>query len=74
MKDLLAITTPVSDDSLGCAADYALELAGRVGAHLTILIAEIEPDFSAQVDESDNMQCGSKIVPSPSKKASVFRD
>jgi len=73
MKDLLAVVTSVSDDSIGCAADYALALANRMGAHVTFLIAEIEPDISAPMAEPDNMQSFSETIDGPTKAARVAR-
>ena len=58
MKDLLAVVTAVSGDTVGCAANYALALAGLTGAHLTALIAEIESGSGTPSVEPDNMQGG----------------
>jgi nucleotide-binding universal stress UspA family protein len=44
MKDVLAHVTPIAGDSLGAGASYALALARAHGAHLSALIAEIEPE------------------------------
>jgi hypothetical protein len=59
MKELLAVVSPALDENLGSAARYALSLAGHVIAHVTILVAEIEPEIVAPMAEPDNMQgCG----------------
>ena len=73
MKDLLAVVTPVPDDSVGCAADYALALASSMGAHVTFLIAEIEPDIFASMAEPDNMLSCSEITDVPTKAVRVAR-
>jgi nucleotide-binding universal stress UspA family protein len=56
MKDLLAVIPPVSGNTAGGAATYALAIAGLVGAHLTALITEIEPASPAPPVEPDKMQ------------------
>jgi hypothetical protein len=59
MKELLAVVSPAWDESLGSAARYALSLAGHMVAHVTILVAEIEPDIVPPTVKPDNMQgCG----------------
>jgi nucleotide-binding universal stress UspA family protein len=73
MKDLLAVITPVPDGNLGCAADYTLALASRMEAHVTFLIAEIEPDISAPMAEPDNMQSCSEIIDVPTRAERVAR-
>jgi nucleotide-binding universal stress UspA family protein len=73
MKSLLAVITPVSDDGLGSAVHYALAVASHVGAHLTILIAEIGPDVFAPTAVPDNMQGLNEITDPPSKAERVTR-
>ena len=65
MKDVLALITPMSDSSLGSAGDYALNLASRMGAHLTILLTQFEPIGSGPFEEPDNMQSCGDVAHSP---------
>lgn len=60
MKDLLAVITPVSGDSLEPAAAYALALGSFKGAHVSVLIAEIESGSTIPQIEPDNVQGGNK--------------
>jgi len=69
MKELLAVVTPALDESLG--ARYALSLAGHIAAHVTILVAEIEPEILAPVVEPDNMQGSGVAADSPTKAERV---
>ena len=66
MKELLAVISPALHESLG--ACYALSLAGHIAAHVTILVAEIEPEILAPVVEPDNMQ-GDSVAADPRTKA-----
>src|SRR5215831_5040046 len=68
MKELLAVVSPILDESLGSAARYALSLAGHMAAHVTILVAEIETDIVAPMVEPDNMQ-GYGVAADPPTKA-----
>jgi len=55
MKDLLAVATLVADEC-GSATQFALALAHASDAHLTALVAEIEPGVPSPPVEPDNMQ------------------
>lgn len=56
MKDILALVSSTIDDRISAGARYALALARGHGAHLSALIAEIEPHVPYLPPEPDNMQ------------------
>jgi nucleotide-binding universal stress UspA family protein len=56
MKDILAFVSSTIDDRISAGARYALALARGHGAHLSALIAEIEPHAARLPPEPDNMQ------------------
>jgi nucleotide-binding universal stress UspA family protein len=65
MKDLLAIVTPVSENTLERSAIYALSLARHMRARMTVMIATIE-QFPAALSDPDNMQAYSGLSQQPS--------
>lgn len=65
MKDLLAIVTPVSENTLERSAIYALSLARHMRARMTVMIATIE-QFPAALSDPDNMQVYSGLSQPPS--------
>lgn len=68
MKDVLALLSPIVGDRLSAGAHYALALASAHGAHLSVLIAEIET-FNLP-PEPDNTQADdiSIELPSPTER------
>src|SRR5215475_7179611 len=49
MKDILVFLSPAAQDILSPAGRYAIALARMHGAHLSALIADIEPDLSVDL-------------------------
>jgi hypothetical protein len=56
MKNLFVVLSPIVGDQLSVGADYALALAHAQGAHLSVLIEEIEPSAVDPLPEPNNMQ------------------
>jgi nucleotide-binding universal stress UspA family protein len=72
MKDLLAIVTPVSENTLERSAIYALSLAQHMRARITVMIATIE-QFPAGLSDPDNMQAYSGLSQPPSRDERLAR-
>jgi nucleotide-binding universal stress UspA family protein len=73
MKDVLAIITPVHSDALGQAASYAFGLARLFEAHVTVLIAEIEPEAPDPMSAPDLTWGGGEVARAISSDEAVAR-
>lgn len=62
LKDVFAAISPTPKDELSTGAHYALALAATHGAHLSVLVAEIEAYAPALPPEPDIRQVGVAIT------------
>ena len=76
MKDLLAVVTPVSasGDTPGHSANYALALAGLSGAHLSVLVLEVDAEALARPVEHDNIHSRNEIAKSTTGRLTRTRE